>query len=180
MEKQLAGTRTEKNLWAAFNGESAARAKYQLYAMQARKDNLIHVGTIFDDTADNELQHAKLWLRALNELGQTAENIQKAQQGEHFEWTKMYAEFECVAREEGFDELADQFQRAAEVEHAHDERFSAYQKQLENNQMFQKQTSQSWMCKNCGYPHVGDTAPGICPLCKHSQGWFMTMPTSEA
>lgn len=176
LEKQLKGTRTEQNLWAAFNGESAARAKYQLYAMQARKDGLEQVGEIFDETADNELQHAKLWLRALNEYGQTAENIKKAQQSEHFEWSHMYAEFERVAREEGFHELADQFQRAAQVEHAHDKRYGDYLYQLENNQMFTKQTSETWMCKNCGYHHVGNAAPSVCPLCKHPQGWYMAMP----
>lgn len=180
MDKQLKGSRTEKNLWAAFNGEAAARVKYQLYAMQARKDGLVQIGTVFDETSDNELQHAKLWLRALNDLGQTAENIQKAQQGEHFEWTSMYAEFERVAREEGFDELADQFHRAAEVEHAHDKRYGDYLKQLENNQLFSKQTPETWMCKNCGYLHVGNEAPDVCPLCKHPQGWFMVMPKSSS
>lgn len=173
MEKKLIGTRTEKNLWAAFNGESAARVKYQLYAMQARIDGLQQVGAIFDDTSDNELQHAKLWLRALNELDQTDENIQKAQKAERFEWTHMYAEFERVAREEGFSEIADQFRRAAEVEQRHENKFADYSSQLEKQQMFQKPKPENWVCRNCGYPHVGNFAPEVCPLCKHPQGWFM-------
>lgn len=176
MGKKLTGTRTEKNLWAAFNGESAARAKYQLYAMQARIDGLQQVGVIFDETADNELQHAKLWLRTLNALGQTDENIQEAQKGEHFEWTHMYVEFERVAREEGFIEIADQFQRAAQVEHEHEKRFEEFSKQLENQQMFRKPEAVTWICQNCGYPYVGNAAPDPCPLCKHSQGWFMVLP----
>lgn len=176
MGKELKGTRTEKNLWAAFNGESAARTKYQLYAMQARKDNLHQVAAIFDETADNELQHAKLWLRALSEYGQTAENLKKAQEGEHYEWTAMYAEFEQVAREEGFDDLADQFRRAGEVEERHDNRYGYFIKQLEEQLMFRKDTAQSWKCRNCGYYHVGNAAPEVCPLCKHPQGWFEVVP----
>ena len=179
MGNRLRGTRTEQNLWAAFNGESAARAKYQLYAMQARKDGLQQIGAIFDETADNELQHAKLWLRALNELGETAENIKKAQQGEHFEWTRMYAEFEQVAREEGFADLADQFQRAAQTEQAHDNRYGFFARQLEKERLFEKPDVQNWKCKNCGYPHVGNAAPETCPLCKHPQGWFEVVPPQE-
>ncbi len=179
MEKELSGTRTEKNLWAAFNGESAARAKYQLYAMQARKDNLQKVAAIFDETADNELQHAKLWLRALNALQQTDENLKKAQEGEHYEWTTMYVEFERVAREEGFDSIANLFQRAGEVEHAHDNRFATYQKDLKEQMMFKKNTAQTWKCMNCGHPHVGVSAPEVCPLCHHPQGWFEVMPPME-
>lgn len=173
MSDKLIGTRTEQNLWAAFNSESAARTKYQLYAMQARIDGLHQIGSIMDETADNELQHAKLWLRALNELDQTAENIQSAQKVERFEWTHMYAEFERVAREEGFNEIAEQFRRAAEVEHMHEKRFDMYAKQLENYQMFQKQQFETWICRNCGYPHLGDSAPNACPFCNHPQGWFM-------
>ncbi len=179
MEKKLAGTRTERNLWAAFNGESAARVKYQLYAMQARKDGLQEVASIFDETSDNEMQHAKLWLRALNELQQTAENIEKAREGEHYEWTKMYGEFERVAREEGFDALADQFQRAAGVEHTHDNRYGFYQKQLKEQTIFKKDASASWKCLNCGYQHIGAAAPEVCPLCHHPQGWFAAMPQKQ-
>ena len=176
MSKDITGTCTEQNLWAAFNGESAARAKYQLYAMQARIDGLHEIGAILEETADNELQHAKLWLRALNQLGQTDENIQVAQKAERFEWTHMYAEFERVAREEGFSDIADQFQRAAEVEHRHEKRFAEYIKRLENQQMFHKPKSESWVCGNCGYPYIGGSAPDTCPLCKHSRGWFMVEP----
>ncbi|MDR0928717.1 MAG: rubrerythrin family protein [Oscillospiraceae bacterium] len=176
MDKQLTGTRTEKNLWAAFNGESAARAKYQLYAMQARIDGLHQVADIFSETADNELQHAKLWLRALNEYGQTAENLKKAQEGERFEWTQMYAEFERVAREEGFADLADQFHRAGEVEQRHDKRYEYFMKQLTAQTLFKKQTSENWKCLNCGYQHTGAEPPAACPLCKHPKGWFMAMP----
>lgn len=179
MNKPLSGTRTEKNLWAAFNGESAARTKYQLYAMQARKDSLQKVAAIFDETADNELQHAKLWLRALNALQQTDENLKKAQEGEQYEWTTMYVEFERVAREEGFDAIADQFQRAGQVEHAHDNRYAAYQKALKEQALFKKDTVQTWKCMNCGYQHIGTDAPETCPLCHHPQGWFEAMPPTE-
>jgi len=172
MSKNLSGTRTEQNLWTAFNGESGARVKYQIYASQARKDGLHEIAAIFDETSGNEYEHAKLWLRALGAYGQTAENLHKAQDGERYEWTEMYAEFARVAREEGFEELAEQFDRVASVEKHHDNRYGCYAKTLEDGKMFKKDEPHSWKCLNCGYHHVGEAAPELCPLCKHPQGWF--------
>lgn len=169
---EIQGSRTEQNLWASFNGESAARAKYSLYAGQARRENLHRIAAVFDETAENELAHAKLWLRALGRLGATEDNLAAAMDAERFEWTHMYAEFERVAREEGFDDIAGQFGYAAAVEREHEARFRGLWERLRQGTLFMAPAPRRWRCRNCGYIHTGNAAPEICPLCAHPRGWY--------
>lgn len=168
----LKGTKTEKNLWEAFAGESQARNKYTYYASQAKKEGYEQISALFLKTADNEKEHAKLWFKALNGIGNTKENLLAAAEGENYEWTDMYEGFAKDAEEEGFTTLAAQFRAVAAVEKHHEER---YRKLLENiniEEVFAKGDAKIWECRNCGHFHIGTEAPGVCPVCLHPQAYF--------
>jgi len=170
--KDLKGTRTEKNLWEAFAGESQARNKYTYFASVARKEGYQQIAAIFEETADNEKEHAKLAFKYLQGIGDTEKNLEEAIKGENYEWTKMYKEFEQVAREEGFDEIADFFKEVGEVEEAHERRFKKLLDNLRSGEVFKKKEVVKWKCRNCGYIHEGAEAPKECPACRHPQAYF--------
>ena len=167
-----AGTKTEKNLWEAFAGESQARNKYTYFASVAKKAGFEQIAAIFLQTAENEKEHAKLWFKALGELGDTAENLLHAAEGENAEWTDMYDRMAREADEEGFHDLAEQFRGVAAIEKAHEERYRALLKNVETKAVFEKSGVTVWECRNCGHIVVGTTAPKICPVCKHPQAYF--------
>lgn len=167
-----AGTKTEKNLWEAFAGESMARNKYTYFASVAKKAGYEQIAALFLQTADNEREHAKLWFKALGELGDTAENLLHAAEGENAEWTDMYDRMAREAEEEGFTELAAQFRGVAAIEKLHEERYRALLKNVETMAVFKKSGVTIWECRNCGHVVVGTEAPEICPVCKHPQAYF--------
>jgi len=167
-----AGTKTEKNLWDAFAGESQARNKYTYFASVAKKQGFEQIAAIFQQTADNEKEHAKLWFKHLGELGDTAENLLHAAEGENYEWTDMYATFAKEADEEGFHELAEQFRDVAAIEKTHEERYRALLNNVETKAVFEKSEVQIWECRNCGHIVVGTAAPEVCPVCKHPRAYF--------
>lgn len=167
-----AGTKTEKNLWEAFAGESQARNKYTYFASVAKKAGFEQIAALFLQTAENEKEHAKLWFKALGELGDTAENLLHAAEGENAEWTDMYDRMAREADEEGFHDLAEQFRGVAAIEKAHEERYRALLKNVETRSVFEKSGVTVWECRNCGHIVVGTTAPEICPVCKHPQAYF--------
>ena len=167
-----AGTKTEKNLWEAFAGESQARNKYTYFASVAKKAGFEQIAALFLQTAENEKEHAKLWFKALGELGDTAENLLHAAEGENAEWTDMYDRMAREADEEGFHDLAGQFRGVAAIEKAHEERYRALLKNVETRAVFEKSGVTVWECRNCGHIVVGTTAPEICPVCKHPQAYF--------
>ncbi len=169
---KLEGTKTEQNLKAAFAGESQARNKYTYFASVAKKEGYEQIAEIFLKTAENEKEHAKLWFKALNELGNTKENLVSAMSGENYEWTDMYATFAKEAEEEGFDELAEVFRKVGEIEKAHEERFKALLNNLEMQRVFEKSEIVMWECRNCGHLVIGAKAPEICPVCAHPQSYF--------
>ncbi len=167
-----AGTKTEKNLWEAFAGESMARNKYTYFASVAKKAGYEQIAALFLQTADNEKEHAKLWFKALGELGDTAENLLHAAEGENAEWTDMYDRMAREADEEGFTELAAQFRGVAAIEKMHEERYRALLRNVETMEVFKKSGVTVWECRNCGHVVVGTTAPEVCPVCKHPQAYF--------
>ena len=167
-----AGTKTEKNLWEAFAGESQARNKYTYFASVAKKAGFEQIAALFLQTAENEKEHAKLWFKALGELGDTAENLLHAAEGENAEWTDMYDRMAREADEEGFHDLAEQFRGVAAIEKAHEERYRALLKNVETKAVFEKSGVTVWECRNCGHIVVGTTAPETCPVCKHPQAYF--------
>ena len=167
-----AGTKTEKNLWEAFAGESQARNKYTYFASVAKKQGFEQIAALFLKTADNEKEHAKLWFKALGELGETAENLLHAAEGENYEWTDMYDKFAKEADEEGFHELAEQFRGVAAIEKSHEERYRALLNNVETAQVFEKSEVKVWECRNCGHLVVGTKAPEVCPVCNHAQAHF--------
>ena len=167
-----AGTKTEKNLLEAFAGESQARNKYTYFASVAKKEGYEQIAEIFQKTADNEKEHAKLWFKALGELGQTAENLAAAAAGENYEWTDMYDRFAKEAEEEGFKELAAQFRGVAAIEKSHEERYRALLNNVEMQKVFEKSEETMWECRNCGHLHIGKKAPQVCPVCAHPQSFF--------
>ena len=167
-----AGTKTEKNLWEAFAGESQARNKYTYYASVAKKNGYEQIAALFLKTADNEKEHAKLWFKALGELGQTPENLMHAADGENFEWTDMYDRMAKEADEEGFHELAEQFRGVAAIEKHHEERYRKLLKNIEMREVFKKSGVSVWECRNCGHIVVGTNAPDICPVCHHARSYF--------
>ena len=167
-----AGTKTEKNLWEAFAGESQARNKYTYFASKAKKDGYEQIAALFLATAENEKEHAKLWFKALGELGSTPENLLHAAEGENAEWTDMYDRMAKEAEEEGFYEIAQQFRGVAAIERAHEERYRALLSNVENGKVFQKGEIQIWECRNCGHIVVGLKAPEVCPVCSHPQAYF--------
>ena len=167
-----AGTQTEKNLEAAFAGESMARNKYTYFASRARKDGFEQIAELFLKTADNEKEHAKLWFKELNGIGDTAENLNTAADGENYEWTDMYEGFAATAEAEGFHALAVKFRMVAAIEKKHEERYRALLKNLELQEVFRKSEVKVWECRNCGHIVVGTKAPQLCPVCAHPQSFF--------
>ena len=172
MANKYAGTKTEKNLWEAFAGESQARNKYTYFASAAKKEGFEQIAAIFLKTAENEKEHAKLWFKELGELGSTADNLLHAAEGENYEWTDMYERFARDAEEEGFPELAAKFRGVAAIEKAHEERYRALLKNVEMQEVFAKSEVKVWECRNCGHLVVGTAAPEICPVCNHPQSYF--------
>ncbi|MBR5658977.1 MAG: rubrerythrin family protein [Lachnospiraceae bacterium] len=171
-QNKYAGTQTEKNLEAAFAGESMARNKYTYFASKAKKEGFEQIADLFLKTADNEKEHAKLWFKELNGIGDTAENLNAAADGENYEWTDMYEEFAKTAEAEGFAELAEKFRLVAAIEKRHEERYRALLKNIETAQVFAKSTVKVWECRNCGHIVVGEKAPEVCPTCAHPQSFF--------
>ena len=172
MANKYAGTQTEKNLMAAFAGESEARNKYTYFASKAKKEGYEQISALFLKTAENEKEHAKLWFQELEGIGNTAENLAAAAAGENYEWTDMYDGFAKTAEEEGFPELAARFRLVAAVEKHHEERYRALLKNVETKAVFEKAGVQVWECRNCGHIVVGEKAPEICPTCAHPQAFF--------
>ena len=166
------GTKTEKNLLAAFAGESQARNKYTYFASVAKKEGFEQIAAIFNHTADNEKEHAKMWLKELSGIGSTAENLAAAADGENYEWTDMYENFAKEAEEEGFPQLAAKFRMVGKIEKAHEERYRALLKNIEMQQVFEKGEMKMWECRNCGHLVMGTKAPEICPVCAHPQSYF--------
>jgi len=173
-----AGTQTEKNLEAAFAGESQARNKYTYFASKAKKEGYEQIAALFLKTADNEKEHAKLWFKELNGIGDTKENLSDAADGENYEWTDMYEEFAKTAEEEGFPELAAKFRGVAAIEKAHEERYRALLKNIEMQEVFKKSEVKVWECRNCGHIVVGTSAPEVCPVCNHPQAYFEVHETN--
>ena len=169
---ELKGSKTEKNLWAAFAGESQARNKYTYFASVAKKEGYEQIAAIFEATANNEKEHAKMWFKALGELGTTAENLLHAAEGENYEWTEMYEQFAKAAEEEGFTRLAYQFRAVAKIEKAHEERYRALLNNVEMQAVFAKSEMTMWECRNCGHLVMGKNAPKVCPVCDHPQSFF--------
>lgn len=169
---ELKGSKTEKNLWTAFAGESQATNKYTYFASVAEKEGYEQIAAIFSNTAANEREHAKLWFQALGELGNVSKNLEHAAEGENYEWTEMYAEFAKVAEDEGFTRLAAQFRGVAAIEKTHEERYRALLKNVEMQEVFKKTDEKIWECRNCGHLVVGKQAPEICPVCEHPQSYF--------
>lgn len=169
---KYAGTQTEKNLQAAFAGESQARSKYTYFASKAKKDGFEQIAAIFLKTADNEKEHAKMWFKELCGIGSTSENLEAAANGENYEWTDMYAGFAETAEKEGFPELAAKFRLVAEIEKHHEERYRALLKNIELAEVFAKSEVKVWECRNCGHIVVGTKAPQVCPTCAHPQSYF--------
>ena len=171
---ELKGSKTEQNLMYAFAGESQARNKYTYFASQAKKDGYEQIAEIFEITANNEKEHAKMWFKHLNggAIPSTIENLKTAAQGENEEWTSMYKEFAEVAKKEGFLDIAKEFEGVAEIEKAHEERYLKLLENLKTKTAFIKKKAVIWVCRNCGHRHIGTTAPVICPVCKHPQSFF--------
>ncbi|HAH96735.1 MAG TPA: rubrerythrin family protein [Firmicutes bacterium] len=168
----LKGSKTEKNLMSAFAGESQARNKYTYYASAARKEGYEQIANIFIETADNEKEHAKRLFKFLNGIGETTANLKDAAKGENYEYTEMYLEFEKIARQEGFTEIADVFREIGEVEEQHEKRFLKLLDNINKNSVFKKDHPVRWKCLNCGYIHDGDEAPAICPACAHPRAYY--------
>lgn len=172
--KELKGTKTEKNLQEAFAGESQARNKYTYFASKARKDGYEQIAAIFEETANNEKEHAKLWFKLLEggAVRSTRENLKAAAEGENYEWTDMYDGFAKTAEEEGFPELAEKFRQVGAIEKHHEERYRALLHNVETAQVFEKSEVKVWECRNCGHIVVGTQAPDVCPVCAHPQAYF--------
>lgn len=169
---KYSGTQTEKNLMEAFSGESQARNKYTYFASKAKKEGFEQIAALFQKTADNEKEHAKMWFKELNGLSDTAENLLNAAEGENYEWTDMYSGFAETAEKEGFSELAAKFRMVAAIEKQHEERYRALLKNVETAQVFEKSEVKVWECRNCGHIVVGTKAPEICPVCAHPKAYF--------
>ena len=172
MGNKYAGTQTEKNLMEAFSGESQARNKYTYFASKAKKEGFEQISSLFLKTADNEKEHAKMWFKELEGIGNTAENLAAAAEGENYEWTDMYDGFAKTAEAEGFPELAEKFRMVAAIEKAHEERYRALLHNVEAQEVFAKSEVKVWECRNCGHIVVGEKAPEVCPVCAHPQAYF--------
>jgi len=171
---ELKGTKTEQNLMTAFAGESQARNKYTYFASKAKKEGYEQIAAIFQETADNEKEHAKMWFKLLNggEIGSTAENLKAAADGENYEWTDMYAEFAKTAKEEGFDRIAYLFEEVAKIEKEHEERYLKLLENVKDGKVFEAGEVKIWKCRNCGHIVVGTKAPEVCPVCAHPKAYF--------
>ena len=169
---ELKGSKTEANLMTAFAGESQARNKYTYFASKARKDGYVQIANIFEETANNEKEHAKIWFKLLEGIGSTPENLLAAAEGENYEWTDMYATFAKEAREEGFDHIANLFEGVAAIEKEHEERYKALCKNIEEGKVFNREGKKAWICRNCGHIHFGEEAPEVCPVCAHPKAYF--------
>ena len=170
---QLKGSKTEKNLLEAFAGESMARNKYTYYASKARKDGYVQIAELFEETAANEKEHAKIWFKLLHDgIGNTMDNLKDAAAGENYEWTDMYAKFAQDAREEGFVDIANLFEGVAAIEKEHEERYLKLLQNVEDGIVFSRDGDTIWKCKNCGHIHIGPKAPEVCPVCAHPQAYF--------
>jgi ferredoxin hydrogenase len=169
---ELKGSKTEKNLMEAFAGESQARNKYSYFASKAKKEGFEQIAAIFNQTADNEKEHAKMWFKLLGGIGSTAENLLAAAEGEIYEWTDMYDTFAKEAEEEGFVEIAAKFRAVAKIERSHEERYRALLGNVEMQKVFEKSEEIMWECRNCGHLVMGKKAPEVCPVCEHPQSYF--------
>jgi len=169
---KYSGTKTEKNLEAAFAGESQARNKYTYFASVAKKEGFEQIGALFLETAENEKEHAKMWFKELEGIGDTAKNLLSAAEGENYEWTNMYENFAKDAESEGFKDLAAKFRLVGQVEKHHEERYRALLENVETAKVFEKSTVKVWKCRNCGHIAVGEKAPAVCPTCAHPQAYF--------
>ncbi len=171
---EFKGSKTEKNLEAAFAGESMARNKYTYFSSAARKEGFEQIAAIFEATANNEKEHAKIWFKLLNggSIGNTEENLKAAAAGEHYEWTEMYKTFAEEAHAEGFEDIARLFERVAKIENRHDDRYQALLKNVQSNRVFEKEQEVTWECRNCGFTMKGTKAPEMCPVCKHLKAFF--------
>lgn len=174
---KLKGTKTEKNLLEAFAGESQARNKYTYYSSKAKKDGYEQIASIFEETANNEKEHAKMWFKELHngEIPDTYTNLLDAAAGEHGEWVDMYKRMAQEAREEGFEEIAAKFEGVAAIEKRHEERYNLLAQLVKEGKVFKKSEKTMWICRNCGHVHVGDTAPKVCPVCAHPQSYFQIL-----
>ena len=174
VKPDLKGSQTEANLWTAFAGESQARNKYTYFASKAKKEGFVQIAAIFEETAKNEQEHAKIWFKILNggAISSTAENLKEAADGENYEWTDMYAGFAKTAREEGFNEIADLFDGVAAIEKEHEERYKKLLANVKGDLVFSKDGDAVWQCSNCGHIVVGKKAPEVCPICAHPQAYF--------
>ncbi|MEG0297694.1 MAG: rubrerythrin family protein [Clostridium sp.] len=169
----IKGTKTEANLMSAFAGESMARNKYTFFASKAKKDGYVQIAELFEETANNEKEHAKIWYKLLHEgIGNTIQNLNDAADGENYEWTDMYEKFAKEAREEGFDQIATLFEGVAEIEKEHEERYRKLLANINENSVFSKENEVSWKCANCGYIYTGTEAPEVCPVCAHPKSYF--------
>ena len=169
---ELKGSKTEQNLHTAFAGESQARNKYSYFASKARKDGYVQIANIFEETANNEKEHAKIWFKLLDGIGSTEENLRAAAEGENYEWTDMYATFAKEAKEEGFDHIAFLFAEVAKIEKEHEERYLKLLSNCENGLVFSRDGDMIWQCSNCGHVMVGKQAPELCPVCAHPKDYF--------
>ncbi len=169
---KYAGTKTERNLEAAFAGESQARNKYTYFSSVAKKEGFEQIAAIFTETANNEKEHAEIWFKELCGIGTTAQNLKSGAEGENYEWTEMYEDFAKTADEEGFHELADKFRMVGQIEKRHEERYRALLKNVEMQEVFSKSEVKVWECRNCGHIVVGTNAPEVCPVCSHPQSYF--------
>ena len=176
---ELKGSKTEANLMAAFAGESQARNKYTYYASKAKKDGYEQIAAIFEETANNEKEHAKMWFKYLHDgVPATVDNLLDAANGENGEWTDMYATFAKEAKEEGVDEIASKFEGVAKIEKSHEERFRSLLENIKKEQVFNKDGEQMWICRNCGHIHFGSSAPEVCPVCNHPKAYFELRATN--
>ncbi|MCR1898327.1 rubrerythrin family protein [Irregularibacter muris] len=170
--KDLKGTKTEQNLWAAFAGESQASTKYGYFASVAKKEGYEQIMDVFQETQKNEKEHAKLWFKYLQGIGTTSDNLKAAAEGENYEWTDMYKEFAKVAREEGFNEIAVKFEGVGRIEKEHEERYKKLLERVEEETAFVEEEKIAWKCRNCGHIHYGEKAPNLCPVCDHPKAHF--------
>lgn len=170
--KEIKGSRTYDNLMMAFAGETQARTKYSIFASKAKEEGYHQIGRIFEETADNEKEHAEIWFRHLAGLGNTAENLVSAAEGEHYEWSSMYADMAKTAREEGFTEIAKQMEQIADIEKHHEDRYNKLLENIRNGEVFRRSEERIWICGNCGHQVTAAEAPEICPVCHHQQGYF--------
>ena len=170
--KKLKGSKTEANVMAAFAGESQARNKYTYFASKAKKEGYNQIAAIFEETANNEKEHAKIWFKLLGGIGSTEENLKAAAAGENFEWTDMYADFAKTAKEEGFDKIAYLFEAVGKIEKEHEERYNTLLKNCQDKKVFEKVGVVVWQCANCGHLYIGEKAPEVCPVCDHPRAYF--------